>query len=374
MNTETPTLLQTPLYDSHIALGAKMVPFAGYAMPVQYPLGILKEHQHTRAQAGLFDVSHMGQVRLSGENVAAELEKLLPQDIQGLAVNRQRYALLMNDDGGIRDDLMVANCGDHFLLVVNAACKQADVAYLRASLPASIELELMDDRALLALQGPAARSALARLAPAVAQLTFMETGEFSVGGIDCWISCSGYTGEDGFELSVAGSQAPALFELLVAQEEIEAVGLGARDSLRLEAGLCLYGHDIDETTSPVEAGLKWAINPVRRPGGERAGGHPGADRLAREWEEGATRRRTLLQIDGRAPVREGANIVNEQGEALGVVTSGGFGPTAGGPVAMGYVNAAALDAGTPLFAELRKKLIPLKPTAKPFVEQRYYRG
>lgn len=374
MSTEQSELLKTPLYDLHVSLGAKMVPFAGYAMPVQYPLGILKEHLHTRESAGLFDVSHMGQVRLTGPGIAEALEKVLPQDVIGLGENRQRYGLLVNAQGGIMDDLMFANCGNHFMLVVNAACKHADFEYLRAALPDNINMEMLDDRALLALQGPKARGAISRLNPALGDLTFMSTGDFQIAGIDCWVSCSGYTGEDGYEISVSAENAVALAEALLALEEVEPIGLGARDSLRLEAGLCLYGHDLNEQTTAVEGNLKWAISKARRPDGERAGNYPGADTIASQWQQGGERSRVLLKVEGRAPVREGATLIDEEGAAVGVVTSGGFGPSVGGPVAMGYVSASALAAGGALFAEVRGKRIPVSPTDKPFVAQRYFRG
>lgn len=367
-------LLKTPLFDLHEKLGAKMVPFAGYAMPVQYPAGVMKEHLATRESAGLFDVSHMGQIRARGPNLAEALESLLPQDVIGLGENRQRYGLLTNADGGIRDDLMFANCGDHFMLVVNAACKHEDFAWLRQGLPASIELELLDDRALLAVQGPKARQAMGQLAPALAKLRFMDTADIEIAGIPCWVSCSGYTGEDGYEISLAADKAQALAELLLERPEIEPIGLGARDSLRLEAGLCLYGHDIDADTNPVSANLKWAVSPVRRPGGERAGGYPGAEIVAANWQQGASQQRVLLDIEGRAPVREGARLLNDQDEVCGRVTSGGFGPTVGKPVAMGYVDTALVESGAAFFAEVRKNRIPVSIRSKAFVEQRYFRG
>ncbi len=367
-------LLKTPLYDLHEKLGAKMVPFAGYAMPVQYSAGVMKEHLATRESAGLFDVSHMGQIRAQGPNLAQALESMLPQDVLGLGRNRQRYGLLTNADGGIRDDLMFANCGDHFMLVVNAACKHDDFAWLRQGLPASIELELLEDRALLAVQGPKARQAMTRLAPALGAMRFMDTANVDIQGIACWVSCSGYTGEDGYEISVGAAQASALADLLLACPEISPIGLGARDSLRLEAGLCLYGHDIDAETTPVSANLKWAVSPVRRPGGEREGAYPGADVIAATWNQGVPQKRVLLDIEGRAPVREGSRLVNEQGEPCGRVTSGGFGPSVGKPVAMGYVDAELAESGAPIYAEVRKNKIPVGVRSKPFVEQRYFRG
>ena len=368
------SLKRTALYDLHLELGAKMVPFAGYEMPVQYPLGVKKEHLHTREAAGLFDVSHMGQIRLTGENIAAALEAILPQDVLSLAVSRQRYGMLLNEQGGILDDLMMANRGDDFLLVVNAACKYDDAAWLRQHLPKSITLELLEDRALLALQGPKAREVLSRLAPDTATMRFMDTAYTSVAAIDCWLSCSGYTGEDGFEISVANEQAQALAKCLLNEPEVEAIGLGARDSLRLEAGLCLYGHDMDSQHSPVEANLLWAIQPCRRPEGERAGGYIGAAAIADQLSSGVAVRRVLLDIDGRAPVREHSSIVNEQGEAIGEVCSGGFGPSTGGPIAMAYINTAVLDAGIALFADVRGKRIPVSVRRGAFFPSRYFRG
>ena len=368
------SLKRTALHTLHLELGAKMVPFAGYEMPVQYPLGVKKEHLHTREAAGLFDVSHMGQIRLSGDKIAEALEFILPQDVLGLEESRQRYGMLLNEQGGILDDLMMANRGEDFMLVVNAACKHEDAAWLRKHLPNSIELELLDDRALLALQGPKAREVLARLAPATADMRFMDTAYATVGDIDCWLSCSGYTGEDGFEISVASDQAVALAKCLLGEPEVEAIGLGARDSLRLEAGLCLYGHDMDSQRSPVEASLMWAIQKCRRPGGDRAGGYIGAAAIEAQLNNGVAQRRVLLDIDGRAPVREHSGIVNEQGQAVGEVCSGGFGPSTGGPIAMAYINAAVLDAGDALFADVRGKRIPVSVRNGAFFPQRYYRG
>jgi aminomethyltransferase len=372
LNDTAAALAKTPLFDLHVRLGARMVPFAGYSMPVQYRDGILKEHLHTRAGAGLFDVSHMGQLRVHGDSAAAELEKLMPIDVQDLPELRQRYGLLLNAAGGILDDLMVTRARDHLLLVVNAACKEADTAHLRAHLSASVELEVLSDHALLALQGPAARAVLARLAPPAGKLLFMQAAPLTVAGIPCWISCSGYTGEDGFEISVAGDAAEDLAQRLLAEPEVAAIGLGARDSLRLEAGLCLYGHDIDETTTPVEAALGWALSKVRRPGGARAGGYSGAASIEQQLEAGCDRRRVLLRPEGRQPVREGAAIVVESGATVGAITSGGFGPTVNGPVAMGYVRSAAL--AEPLFAEVRGKRLPLALQQGPFAAHRYVRG
>ena len=372
MSTES--LLLTPLNALHRELSAKMVPFAGYDMPVQYPLGVLKEHLHVRSAAGLFDVSHMGQIKVSGKNVAAELEKLMPQDIIGLPLNRQRYGLLTNEHGGILDDLMFANCGDHYLLIVNAACKQQDFAWLRKHLPADIEMTMLDDQALLALQGPLARQVMTRLAPETASMRFMDTANCNIDGISCWLSCSGYTGEDGFEISLSASDVEALARTLLAQAEVEFIGLGARDSLRLEAGLCLYGHDMDDTISPISANLLWSISKVRRPDGERSGGYLGAAVIESQLSHGTKDKRVLIDVDGRAPVREGVEIVDARGIVVGRVSSGGFGPSIGRPMVMAYVSTAAMDSGDAIFASVRGKQIPLTIRQSPFVEQRYYRG
>ncbi|MEO6919888.1 MAG: glycine cleavage system aminomethyltransferase GcvT [Collimonas sp.] len=365
---------RTALYDLHLELGAKMVPFAGYDMPLQYPSGILKEHKHARAQAGLFDVSHMGQLRLSGPDAAAALESLLPVDIIDLPANRQRYAVFTNPQGGILDDLMVSNGGDHLFLVVNAACKQQDTAHLRQHLAGRCEIEELTDRSLLALQGPAAAAVLARLAPETAQMVFMQTGKVTLAGAECFISRSGYTGEDGFEISVPNAQAEALARLLLAQPEVAPIGLGARDSLRLEAGLCLYGHDMDVSTTPVEASLIWALSKVRRADGARAGGYPGAAQIEQHLAQGASRKRIGLLPLERMPVREGAELVDADGKVIGKVTSGGFGPTLDKPVAMGYVETAYAKIGTQLHAMVRGKVVPVEVAAMPFTPARYFRG
>ncbi|MGB7193276.1 MAG: glycine cleavage system aminomethyltransferase GcvT [Collimonas pratensis] len=365
---------RTALYDLHIELGAKMVPFAGYDMPLQYPSGILKEHKHARAQAGLFDVSHMGQLRLSGPDAAAALESLVPVDIIDLPANRQRYAVFTNPQGGILDDLMVSNGGDHLFLVVNAACKQQDTAHLRQHLAGRCQIEELGDRSLLALQGPAAAAVMARLAPETAQMVFMQTGKVTLAGAECFISRSGYTGEDGFEISVPNAQAEALARLLLAQEEVAPIGLGARDSLRLEAGLCLYGHDMDVSTTPVEASLSWALSKVRRPGGARAGGYPGAAQIEQHLAQGVSRKRVGLLPLERMPVREGAELVDADGKVIGKVTSGGFGPTLDKPVAMGYVETAFAKVGTQLHALVRGKAVPVEVAAMPFTPARYFRG
>ncbi len=366
-------LQTTALTELHIELGAKMVPFAGYQMPVQYPLGVLKEHLHTRQSAGLFDVSHMGQIRLSGKGVAEALEALLPIDVVGLPVGQQRYALMTNPAGGVRDDLMVTNCGDSYLLVVNAACKDADLSYLREQLPAGIAVEVLADRALLALQGPQARAVMSRLCDGAAQMVFMQASSLSVAGVGCYVSCSGYTGEDGFEISVANGDAQALAMALLAEPEVEVIGLGARDSLRLEAGLCLYGHDLDSETTAIEASLLWSISKVRRPGGLREGGYPGCEVIAEQLQQGSERHRLMLQPQGRAPVREGAVIVNCGGEHIGRVCSGGFGPTIGGPVAMAYIQAGYVHEGD-IYALVRNKQVPLGRVKGSLLPSRYFRG
>ncbi len=372
----TQTLLKTPLHTLHLELGARMVPFAGYDMPVQYPLGVMKEHQHTREQAGLFDVSHMGQIRLTGANAAKALETLVPVDILDLPVGMQRYAMFTNESGGILDDLMVANLGnDELFLVVNAACKDQDLAHLRQHIGEQCQIEaLFEERALLALQGPAAVKVLARLAPEVNSMTFMQFASLKLLGVDCYVSRSGYTGEDGFEISVPAANAQALARALLAEPQVEAIGLGARDSLRLEAGLCLYGHDMNAQTTPIEAGLLWAISKARRADGPRAGGFPGAEAIFAQQRDGVSRKRVGFLPQERTPVREGAEIVNQAGDSIGTVCSGGFGPTLGGPLAMGYVDSAYLALDTVVWAIVRGKQVPMVVSKMPFVPQRYYRG
>ncbi|EKO3394821.1 glycine cleavage system aminomethyltransferase GcvT [Vibrio fluvialis] len=371
----TQELLITPLHALHLEVGAKMVPFAGYDMPVQYALGVKKEHLHTREAAGLFDVSHMGQLRLHGEGAAAALETLVPVDVVDLSEGKQRYAFFTNEQGGILDDLMVANLGDHLFVVVNAACKEQDINHLQAHLPSGVELEIIDDRALLALQGPKAAEVLARLQPAVADMLFMDIQQVQIDGIDCIVSRSGYTGEDGYEISVPADKAETLARTLTAFDEVEWIGLGARDSLRLECGLCLYGHDLDETTTPVEASLLWAIQPVRRTGGAREGGFPGADIiLSQIATKDVSRKRVGLVGQTKAPVREGTELFDAEGAKIGIVTSGTAGPTAGIPVSMAYVRADLSAIGTEVFAEVRGKMLPMLVEKMPFVPQRYYRG
>jgi len=363
-------LLQTALYDLHVELGAKMVPFAGYAMPVQYPLGVKGEHLHTRAKAGLFDVSHMGQVRLTGENRVAELEKLVPGDIAILKPGRTRYSAFTQDDGTILDDLMITNAGDSLFLVINAACKDDDIVHMRANLGDGVSLEEIDDRALLALQGPDAPKVLARFAPAVADLKFMSFAEIEIAGSPCFVTRSGYTGEDGFEISVPNADAEALARKLLAEEEVEAIGLGARDSLRLEAGLCLYGNDIDTTTTPVEGDLNWIINKRRR----AEGGFKGADVILDQLENGADRKRVGIKPEGKAPAREHTQILNSDGEEIGEITSGGFGPTVDGPIAMGYVAIEFSEPGTKIDLMVRGKARPAEVVDLPFAPHRYFRG
>ncbi len=366
-------LLKTPLYDLHLELGGKMVGFAGYSMPVQYPLGIMGEHKHTRAKAGLFDVSHMGQVTVRGENAARDFESLVPVDIVGIEPMTQRYALFTNAQGGIDDDLMVSNAGDHLFVVVNAACKAEDLARMQEGLP-NCEVSAIEDRALLALQGPAAAAVMARIAPETANMVFMDWRPMVIDNIDCLIGRAGYTGEDGFEISLPADQAEAFARTLLADDDVEAIGLGARDSLRLEAGLCLYGHDLDASTSPVEASLLWAMQKVRRAGGDRAGGFPGDDIILRQLAEGVSRKRVGFTVAGRAPVREGAEIQDSDGNTVGHVTSGGFGPTLEAPVAMGYVSIDYAKLGTELKAIVRNREIPLTVAKMPAVPQRYFRG
>jgi aminomethyltransferase len=366
-------LLRTPLHALHLELGARMVPFGGYEMPVQYPSGILAEHEHTRTAAGLFDVSHMGQLRLLGADADALLETLVPQDIVGLPRMKQRYAFFTNEQGGLLDDLMVTRRDGDLFLIVNAACKAQDIAHLQSRIGSRCVVQPLPDQALLALQGPRAVSALARLDAGVDALTFMTGGYFTLAGAACFVTRSGYTGEDGFEISVPADQAEALARALLAQPGVAPIGLGARDTLRLEAGLCLYGHDITTETTPVEAGLSWAIQKVRRPGGERAGGYPGAERIGRELTEGAARVRVGLIGQERVPVREGAPLLAADGTPIGQVTSGSLGPTVGRPVAMGYVPRAQAAAGTAVLAEVRGKRVPMTVSPLPFTPHGYKR-
>ena len=363
-------LAKTPLHDLHVALGARMVPFAGYDMPVQYPTGILTEHLHTRAAAGLFDVSHMGQAFLEGEGVAGKLEKLLPGDIAGLAEGAIRYSQLLDGNGGILDDLMVTRISDDLLfLVVNAGCKAQDFAHIAASLD-DCRLGVLADRALLALQGPKAAEVLARFAPETAQMAFMTWREMTIDGVKLYVSRSGYTGEDGFEISIPSAAARGFAEKLLAQPEVKPIGLGARDSLRLEAGLCLYGHDIDTTTNPIEAGLAWSISKRRR----AEGGFPGASVVQAALAGGVARKRVGILPDGKAPAREGTDIADAQGRIIGKITSGGFSPSLGRPIAMGYVEIAHAQIDAPVTLIVRGKPMPARIAGMPFVPNRYFRG
>jgi glycine cleavage system T protein (aminomethyltransferase) len=373
-------LKRTPLYAQHLARCGKMVPFAGYEMPVQYAAGVLREHLRTRVSAGLFDVSHMGQIALrpkSGQvaDAALALERLVPQDLLGVAPGRQRYAQFTNEAGGILDDLMVAKFGDHLFLVVNAACKEADEAHLRAHLSDVCDIDSLATRALIALQGPKAESVLMKFCADAAAMKFMDAGPRRVGDVDCFVSRSGYTGEDGFEISVPSEHAEALATALLDNAEVMPIGLGARDSLRLEAGLCLYGHDIDTTTTPVEAALEWSVQKSRRAGGAREGGFPGAEKILAQFAQGASRRRVGLRPEGRAPVREGASLFADaaSSEPIGKVTSGGFGPSLNAPVAMGYLPTSVAIVGATVFAEVRGQRLPLKVAATPFVQNTYKR-
>ncbi len=399
------TLLRTPLHGLHIELGARMVAFAGYAMPVQYPSGLMAEHLHTRRAAGLFDVSHMGQLRLVGPDAAAAFETLMPLDVIDLPVGKQRYGLLLNDEGGILDDLMFIKRGDDMsaagpsrgakappggsephavgerggdiLVIVNGACKVADIAHIQQKIGARCQVIPMPEMALLALQGPQAVAALSKLAPGVEKLVFMSGGRFSIAGCDCFVTRSGYTGEDGFEISVPAAQAETLARALLAQPGVLPVGLGARNSLRLEAGLCLYGNDIDTTTTPVEAGLNWAMQKVRRAGGARAGGFPGAAKILAQLQGGvsapATKRVGLVALE-RIPVREPSELQNATGQRIGEVTSGLLGPSIDQPIAMGYVSTEYAALGTRLNAVVRGKPVPMEVAAMPFVPNRYFRG
>ena len=365
-------LKRTPLHALHQELGARLVPFAGYEMPVQYPTGILAEHAQTRTAAGLFDVSHMGQVRLTakpGQNAAKALETLVPGDIAGLQPGQQRYTQFTNETGGILDDLMVTSTGDHLLLVVNAACKDADLAHIRKHLSATCEIEPMFSRGLLALQGPKAAEALARLVPSVATMKFMTGAFVTIDGAQCYVTRSGYTGGDGYEISTPADKAEAIARKFLAQPEVKPIGLGARDSLRLEAGLCLYGHDIDTTTTPIEAVLLWSIGKERR----TQGGFPGADVIRKQITEGAPRKRIGLLPEGKAIAREGAEIALG-GKVIGKVTSGGFAPTLGRAVAMGYVDKAHSANGTKVDLLVRGKPVPAEIVPMPFVKHAYYRG
>ena len=371
-------LRKTPLYDLHRDLGAKLTEFAGYEMPVQYGLGILSEHQHTRAKAGLFDVSHMGQVILRGRSyteTALALEKLLPTDVLGLEVGRQRYGLLTTNSGGILDDLMFSNRGDHIFIVLNAACKNSDIKHLKSLLEPEILVEEVLNRALIALQGPASETVLGELNPQVKNMKFMDVETLLVSGVECWISRSGYTGEDGFEISIPATDAEPVTRSILSNENVEFIGLGARDSLRLEAGLCLYGHDINQATTPVEASLTWAIQKVRRANGERAGGFIGSKIILKQLDEGTERKRVGFLPQTRAPMREGVEVFETERskDTIGIITSGGYGPTVGHPVAMGYIDSKYAQNKNNLFGELRGKRVPVKVSKIPFVPLNFKR-
>jgi aminomethyltransferase len=374
--SDTNDLLQTPLHALHLELGARMVPFAGYSMPVQYPMGLMQEHLHTRAAAGLFDVSHMGQLRLVGTDAASALETLMPVDVLGLGVNRQRYGLLLNDEGGIIDDLMFVNRGEDLFVIVNGACKHGDLAHIKASIGSLCHVDAQFERALLALQGPQAAAALERLLPGANQLVFMTGSAFTWAGSDLYVTRSGYTGEDGFEISLPAGIATDFARALLSQPEVKPVGLGARNSLRLEAGLCLYGQDIDTTTTPPQAALNWAIQKVRRNGGARAGGFPGAERVLAQIDgaEPLMKKRVGLVAQERIPVREHVKLQSGDGTEIGEVTSGLLGPSIDQPVAMGYVNPEHAVIGTLVQAIVRGKAVPMEVSAMPFVPNRYFRG
>lgn len=370
--TADPELKSLPLDALHRELGARMVPFAGYRMPLQYPSGIISEHKHTRNRAGFFDISHMGQIRISGPGVAAALEKLAPGNLSALPLLKQRYTVFTTESGGVLDDLMITNAGDHFFLVVNAARKQVDIKHLIDRMPQNCRIEMLSDRALLALQGPDAATVMARLAPGSERLEFMAAGLFVLGSADCFITRCGYTGEDGFEISVPASQAEQVARILPDQSEVAPVGLGARDTLRLEAGLCLYGHELDESTTPIEAGLTWIVaKPYLQAGGPEPR-FPGSDRILDQMRNGVARKRVGLLPEGRVPVREGAQILNDKDEVVGRVTSGGFGPSIGAPLAMAYLNSRFAAQGTRLSALVRNKQVPVTVTGLPVVKHRYF--
>ena len=374
----TQSLRKTPLNALHREFGAKLTEFAGYEMPVQYRLGILGEHQHTRKKAGLFDVSHMGQVILSGqsyEETALALEKVLPMDVLGLEIGRQRYGFLTTDEGGILDDLMFSNRGDHIFVVLNAACKDSDIKYLRSLLEPNISIKEIESRALIALQGPASEAVLGKYHPQIENMKFMDVETLTIDGAECWISRSGYTGEDGFEISIPAEAAEPITRSILSNQNVEFIGLGARDSLRLEAGLCLYGHDIDQATTPVEASLTWAIQKARRSKGSRASGFIGSEIILKQLAGGTNKKRVGLLPQTRAPMREGVEIfaTETSKEAIGKITSGGYGPTVGYPIAMGYINSEYANSEDDLFGELRGKRVPVKVSNLPFVPLNFKR-
>jgi len=365
----------TPFHKMHVDAGAKMVPFAGYEMPVSYPLGIIKEHSHTREKAGLFDVSHMGQIKLSGEHAMSALESLVPVDIIDLPLMKTRYALFTSENGGVMDDLMVTNLGDNSLfLVVNAACKDSDYDHLQNHLGSSCDIELYDDLALLALQGPKAANVLSELVPSVKEMAFMTAKQVMINDIDCFITRSGYTGEDGFEISVSAQDAESLASIMLASDEVEWIGLGARDSLRLEAGLSLYGHELDTSHSPVESSLNWALSKVRRLGGEREGNYLGDKIILNQLENGSETKVVGLLPEGRMPVRDGVIIQDDNGNQVGYVTSGGFGPTLNKPISIARLESKFTNSQSKLFALVREKKIAVEAVKLPFVKHNYYRG
>ena len=374
----TQSLRKTPLNALHREFGAKLTEFAGYEMPVQYRLGILGEHQHTRKKAGLFDVSHMGQVILSGqsyEETALSLEKVLPMDVLGLEIGRQRYGFLTTDEGGILDDLMFSNRGDHIFVVLNAACKDSDIKYLRSLLEPNISIKEIESRALIAIQGPASEAVLGKYHPQIENMKFMDVETLTIDGAECWISRSGYTGEDGFEISIPAEAAEPITRSILSNQNVEFIGLGARDSLRLEAGLCLYGHDIDQATTPVEASLTWAIQKARRSNGSRASGFIGSEIILKQLAGGTNKKRVGFLPQTRAPMREGVEIfaTETSKEAIGKITSGGYGPTVGYPIAMGYINSEYANSEDDLFGELRGKRVPVKVSNLPFVPLNFKR-
>ena len=372
------TLQKTPLYELHQEFGAKLTEFAGYQMPVQYGLGILSEHQHTRTKAGLFDVSHMGQVILSGRSykeIALAFEKLLPMDVLGLEAGRQRYGFLTTDSGGILDDLMFSNRGDHIFVVLNAACKDSDIMHLKSLLEPDIEIQEIENRALIALQGPASEAVLGELNPQIKKMKFMDVETLPIGGADCWVSRSGYTGEDGFEISIPAEAAESVTREILSNKIVEFIGLGARDSLRLESGLCLYGHDIDEATTPVEASLTWAIQKARQANGSRNGGFIGSEIILNQLDNGTDKKRVGFLPQTRAPMREGVEIfaTETSKEVIGKITSGGYGPTVGYPIAMGYIDSKYMRSTDNLYGELRGKRLPIKVSKMPFVPLNFKR-
>lgn len=372
---ELAQLKRTPLYDLHLELGAKMVPFAGFEMPVQYPMGVLKEHLYTREHAGLFDVSHMGQIVIEGPGAQAALERLIPIDLDTLGVNQQRYGFLCNENGGILDDLMIVRWGEErFFLVINAACVAEDIAHIHANLPSGVVLHQLHNRSLLALQGPMAAQVMAELAHESMALFFMQGGEIHIGDVACYATRSGYTGEDGFEISIPAEDCESVARLLLNDHRVEAIGLGARDSLRLESGLCLYGHDLNVNTTPIEANLLWAISPSRRPGGSKQGGYLGAEVIESQIASGASRKRVGLKVLAKAPVREGVVLQDESSATIGEVTSGGFSPSLAAPIAMAYVDIKHAEIGNIVTAIVRNKPLQLEICKMPFVEQNYKRS